>query len=134
AGRPSAPISPSKVSPAEWATMNHGGTPEASRAPIIEPAEVPTMRSALAGSHPVSVASASRPPVSQAPPITPPAPSTSPTRGDPLLGMAQTILGLSVPVLVIVAERRLARLRALARALDVELIVGRDLLRFRLLA
>jgi hypothetical protein len=62
--------------------MNHGGTPDASSAPIIEPAEVPTMRSALIGSQPVSVASASSPPVSQAPPITPPAPSTRPTFGD----------------------------------------------------
>ena len=38
------------------------------------------MWSALAGSQPVSVASAARPPVSHAPPMTPPAPSTSPTR------------------------------------------------------
>ena len=42
AGRPSASLSPWKVSPAEWATMNHGGTPEASSEPIIAPAEVPT--------------------------------------------------------------------------------------------
>ena len=28
---------------AEWATMNHGGMPAATSAPIIEPAEVPTM-------------------------------------------------------------------------------------------
>jgi hypothetical protein len=34
-------VTPSKTSPREWATMNHGGTPEALRAPIIEPAEVP---------------------------------------------------------------------------------------------
>ena len=61
--------------------MNQGGTPDAHSAPIIEPAEVPTMWSALIGSQPVSCASACRPPVSQAPPITPPAPSTSPTLG-----------------------------------------------------
>src|SRR3954449_2569630 len=79
AGRPSAPVSPSYDSPCECATMNHGGTPDASSAPIIEPALVPTMYSALAGSQPVSCAIASRPPVSQAPPMTPPAPSTSPT-------------------------------------------------------
>ena len=78
-GRPPASCSPSNVSPAECATMNHGGTPAASSAPIIEPALVPTMRSAVAGSHPVSVARACSPPVSHAPPITPPAPSTSPT-------------------------------------------------------
>ena len=48
--------------------MNQGGTPAASSAPIIAPAEVPTIRSALAGSQPVSWASASSPPVSQAPP------------------------------------------------------------------
>ena len=78
-GRPSASARPSKVSPAEWATMNHGGTPDARSAPIIEPADVPTMTSALAGSQPVSVASACSPPVSQAPPMTPPAPSTRPT-------------------------------------------------------
>src|SRR2546423_10410019 len=72
--------------------MNHGGTPDASSPPIIDPAEVPTMRSALAGSQPVSVARASRPPVSQAPPITPPAPSTSPTRGDRRFGIPQVSL------------------------------------------
>src|SRR3954466_7150068 len=81
AGRPSAPVRPSKLSPFEWATMNHGVTPEASRPPIIEPALVPTMYSASAGSQPVSRATASSPPVSQAPPMTPPAPSTSPTLG-----------------------------------------------------
>src|SRR5436190_17702638 len=59
--------------------MNQGGTPQASRPPIIEPALVPTMYSASAGSQPVSRAIASSPPVSQAPPMTPPAPSTSPT-------------------------------------------------------
>src|SRR4051812_39628200 len=79
AGRPSAPVSPSKESPFEWATMNHGGTPEASSAPIMLPADVPTTYSALAGSHPVCRAIASSPPVSQAPPMTPPAPSTRPT-------------------------------------------------------
>jgi hypothetical protein len=42
AGRPSAPTSPSNTSPREWATMNHGGMPPATSAPIIEPAEVPT--------------------------------------------------------------------------------------------
>src|SRR6185437_4703915 len=78
-GRPSASVTPSKVSPAEWATMNQGGTPDAQSAPIIDPADVPTTWSALAGSQPVSRASASRPPVSHAPPSTPPAPSTSPT-------------------------------------------------------
>ncbi len=79
AARPSGPSRPSKISPFEWATMNHGGIPAARSAPIIEPAEVPTMWSALPGSHPVSRATASRPPVSHAPPMTPPAPSTSPT-------------------------------------------------------
>src|SRR5215210_6209448 len=79
AGRPSGPVSPSKVSPAEWATMNQGGTPAAVKAPIIEPAEVPTMWSALPGSQPVWRQIASRPPVSHAPPSTPPAPRTSPT-------------------------------------------------------
>jgi hypothetical protein len=77
--RPSAPARPSKRSPPEWATMNHGGSPEASRPPIIAPAEVPTMRSALPGSQPVSDARASSAPVSHAPPMTPPAPRTSPT-------------------------------------------------------
>ena len=59
--------------------MNQGGTPAALRAPIIAPAEVPTMNSALPGSQSVSSARACRPPVSQAPPSTPPAPSTRPT-------------------------------------------------------
>src|SRR5215210_2304011 len=82
AGRPSGPVSPSKTSPREWATMNQGGMPAAVSAPIIEPADVPTMNSALPGSHSVSFASALRPPVSHAPPSTPPAPSTNPTLTD----------------------------------------------------
>src|SRR3954447_24060811 len=65
--------------------MNHGGTPDASSAPIMLPAEVPTTYSALAGSQPVSRAIASSPPVSQAPPMTPPAPRTRPTLGPLLL-------------------------------------------------
>ena len=43
AGRPVASVTPSKRSPWENATMNQGGTPAAQSAPIIEPAEVPTM-------------------------------------------------------------------------------------------
>ena len=62
--------------------MNQGGTPAAASAPIIEPAEVPTMNSELPGSQSVSSASALSPPVSHAPPSTPPAPSTSPTLTD----------------------------------------------------
>src|SRR3954451_15454602 len=61
--------------------MNHGGTPQASSEPIIDPADVPTMTSAVAGAHPVASARAASPPASHAPPRTPPAPSTSPTRG-----------------------------------------------------
>src|SRR4051794_18352983 len=60
--------------------MNQGGTPAATREPIIDPAEVPTMYSALPGSQRVAWAMAYMPPVNQAPPRTPPAPSTSPTR------------------------------------------------------
>ena len=59
--------------------MNQGGRPEATREPIIDPAEVPTITSAVAGSQPVSRARASSPPVSQAPPWMPPAPRTKPT-------------------------------------------------------
>ena len=44
AGRPWASVRPSMVSPAEWATMNQTGVPEATIEPIMEPAEVPTMR------------------------------------------------------------------------------------------
>ena len=96
-GASSASVTPSKLSPREWATMNHGGTPDARRAPIIDPADVPTMQSALAGSQPVCSASASSPPVSQAPPLTPPAPSTRPIlTGElppflPVSGLARTI-------------------------------------------
>jgi hypothetical protein len=43
AARPSGPETPSNTSPAEWATMNHGGTPAASSEPMTEPADVPTM-------------------------------------------------------------------------------------------
>ena len=42
-GSPLPSVKPSKSSPAEWATMNHGGVPHASSAPIIDPADVPTM-------------------------------------------------------------------------------------------
>ncbi len=42
------------VSPAEWATMNQMGVPDATIEPIMEPAEVPTMRVASIGSQPVS--------------------------------------------------------------------------------
>src|SRR3954471_15368985 len=59
AGRPSAPVRPSKLSPFEWATMNHGGTPDASSPPIMLPALVPTTYSALEGSQPVSGAGGS---------------------------------------------------------------------------
>ncbi len=61
--------------------MNQGGTPHATRAPIIEPADVPTMYSALPGSQPVSLAIACSAPVIQAPPSVPPAPSTKPILG-----------------------------------------------------
>jgi hypothetical protein len=42
AGWPWASTTSSKLSPIEWATMNQGGIPLAHRAPIIEPADVPT--------------------------------------------------------------------------------------------
>ena len=42
-GRPELSTSPSKTSPAEWATMNQGGTPAAISEPIMAPAEVPRM-------------------------------------------------------------------------------------------
>jgi hypothetical protein len=58
AGRPRASVRPGMVSPAEWATMNQTGVPAATIEPIIDPADVPTMRLASIGSQPVSVASA----------------------------------------------------------------------------
>ena len=58
AERPSGPATPVNDSPREWATMNQGGTPAALSAPIIDPALVPTMNSALPGSQSVSCASA----------------------------------------------------------------------------
>jgi hypothetical protein len=42
-GRPWLSTSPSKTSPAECATMNQAGTPQAVNVPIMAPAEVPTM-------------------------------------------------------------------------------------------
>lgn len=48
---------------------------------MTAPALVPTMKSALPGSQPVSSVRAARAPWSQAAPSTPPAPRTSPTRG-----------------------------------------------------
>ena len=77
--------------------MNQGGTPAATSAPIIEPAEVPTMKSALPGSQSVSFASALSPPVSQAPPSTPPAPSTSPTLTDSALPLTSPAVNPLVP-------------------------------------
>src|SRR5688500_4475639 len=56
AGRPWESVRPSIDSPAEWATMNQIGVPAPTIEPIIEPAEVPTMRVASIGSQPVSVA------------------------------------------------------------------------------
>ena len=46
----------------------YGGSFTGVDEPIIDPAEVPTMRFASIGSQPVSVASAESAPVSQAPP------------------------------------------------------------------
>src|SRR2546423_94397 len=129
AGRPSAPCRSLKESPFEWATMNHGGTPQASRPPIIEPALVPTMYSAVDASQPVSRAIASRPPVSHAPPMTPPAPSTSPTLGPcpltyrsvrPCLSPCQWH---SFVLVAVVVFRRIVAGRALVRGLDVELVL-----------
>src|SRR4051794_39255571 len=106
ARRPSGPARPSKVSPAEWATMNHGGTPAATSDPIIDPAEVPTMYSALPGSQRVALAMAYMPPVSQAPPRTPPAPSTRPTR----LGLADLRSDAEVPITNSYPRRRFLHL------------------------
>src|SRR4051812_48337453 len=79
--------------------MNHGGTPAATSDPIIDPAEVPTMYSALPGSQRVAWATAYMPPVSQAPPRTPPAPSTRPTRLGPagLRSEAEVLITQSYP-------------------------------------
>ena len=44
AGRPSGPTRPSKTSPRECATMNHGGTPHASSAPQPPWATYPHLR------------------------------------------------------------------------------------------
>ena len=52
----------------------------AATCPEIEPADVPTMIDACRGSHPVPSASAASTPAWKAPPATPPAPSTNPTR------------------------------------------------------
>src|SRR5437899_12822966 len=62
--------------------MNQAGTPQAVSAPTIAPAEVPTTYSASPGNQPLARASASSAPVIQAPPMTPPPPSTRPTLGE----------------------------------------------------
>src|SRR3954466_16286676 len=107
--------------------MNHGVTPEASRPPIIEPALVPTMYSASAGSQPVSRAIASRPPVSQAPPMTPPAPSTRPTRG-PFLLTRRSVRRCFwlVAFLLVVRLLRVVARGALVGRFAVELVLVRD--------
>ena len=53
-----ASVTPGIDSPAEWATIHQTGVPAATTEPIIDPAEVPTIRVASIGSQPVSVASA----------------------------------------------------------------------------
>ncbi len=58
-----------------------GATPAASSAAKTAPAEVPTRQSASRGSQPVTRLSAARAPAIHAPPRTPPAPRTIPTRG-----------------------------------------------------
>src|SRR3954453_20967937 len=82
AGRPSAPPSPGDASAFRGAPMTQGGPPDASSAPIMLPALVPTTYSALAGSQPVSRAIASRPPVSEGPSINTPLPRPRPTLKD----------------------------------------------------
>src|SRR5438552_18983483 len=54
--------------------------PLATRVPMTEPADVPTMYSAFAALQPVSDSSASSAPISHDAPTTPPAPRTMPTR------------------------------------------------------
>src|SRR5581483_2930646 len=55
--------------------------PVAASEATTEPAEVPTMKSACAGSQPVASVSANSAPTSQAPPRMPPPPRTSPIFG-----------------------------------------------------
>src|SRR4051812_22784399 len=60
--------------------MSDGERPLAVSEPTTDPADVPTMTSALDGAQPVADSSASSAPTSHDPPTTPPAPSTSPIR------------------------------------------------------
>ena len=66
--------------PVAAACRSAGDRPARSVVPAIEPADVPTMTSAVRASHPVDSARAASTPACHAPPATPPAPRTRPTR------------------------------------------------------
>ncbi len=70
-------------SPRARAARSCAERPARRKAPVSEPAEVPTTSVAARGSNPVASARAERTPAWKAPPTTPPAPSTSPTRAAP---------------------------------------------------
>src|SRR3712207_2088164 len=78
--RSAASATSSPAPPLEYAASREGSIPAAVSAPMTDPADVPLMTSADVGLQPVSDSSASRAPMSQEPPTTPPAPSTSPIR------------------------------------------------------
>src|SRR5262245_45784877 len=65
--------------PSERASMSAGARPARRVAPVIDPAEVPTMTSARRASQPIASWSAASTPPWNAPPATPPAPSTNAT-------------------------------------------------------
>ena len=67
------------VRPSARASMSCAPNPARKVAPASEPADVPTMTSAVRGSHPIDFCSAARTPEWNAPPATPPAPKTSAT-------------------------------------------------------
>src|SRR5690348_7989864 len=61
-------------------------------APTMDPADVPSTKSALPGSHPVSVAIACSAPTIQAPPTVPPPDSTSADREGVVMELMSTLV------------------------------------------
>ena len=67
--------------PWAWARPSAADSPARNEAAVIEPADVPVITCAVRGSQPDASSNAASTPAWNAPPATPPAPSTSPIRG-----------------------------------------------------
>ena len=122
--------------PSERANRSGADRPARSDAPAMLPADVPTITPAVRGSQPVTSYSAERAPAWNAPPATPPAPSTRPMRA-PSRGRAVSVAGVSrMPANLLtqralgeaapVSARRCAARTARLLATRVTVCVGRE--------